>query len=151
MKPIILFQDLDLMEISLRIFFSIIAGSLIGLERLWHHKEAGLKTNTLVCMGATIFGMISTNSSALPLWSASQFSAGIITGVGFLGSGIILQRNQHIQGVNSAATIWVSAGLGLACGVGQYGLAIVALVAVLVVQFFHRWVESKVPPTSGKP
>ena len=144
MGSIILFQSLESFDIGLRVTSAIVGGSLIGLERLWHHKEAGLKTNTLVCVGAAIFGMISTNSVFIPNWSASQFSVGVLTGVGFLGSGIILQRTEHLQGVNSAATIWVSAGVGLACGMGQYGLAIISLVAVLFVQIFHRWIETKV-------
>jgi len=144
MQHFTLFQSLDLGDIAVRVSCAALSGTLIGLERLWHHKEAGLKTNTLVCLGAAIFGMISANSDAMANWSASQFSVGVLTGVGFLGSGIILQRTEHLQGVNSAATIWVSAGVGLACGMGEYGLAVVSLMAVIFVQFLHRWIESKV-------
>jgi len=140
------FQELEANEVALRIGTSILAGTLIGLERLWNHKVAGLKTNTLVALGAAIFGLISINSQFLQNWSASQFSIGVITGVGFLGSGIILQNSGQVQGVNSAATIWVSAGVGLACGMGEYGIALISLVGVLFVQFFHRWVENKVSP-----
>jgi putative Mg2+ transporter-C (MgtC) family protein len=139
-----MFQALGANEILLRVAASVLAGSLIGLERLWRHKAAGLKTNTLVSLGSAIFGLISTNSEHIPNWSASQFSIGVITGVGFLGSGIILQGTRHIQGVNSAATIWVAAGVGLACGMGEYGMAFISLGAILFVQFFHRWIEEKV-------
>jgi putative Mg2+ transporter-C (MgtC) family protein len=142
------FQELPAAEIGLRVGASILGGTLIGLERLWNHKIAGLKTNTLVSLGAGIFGLIATNSQMLPNWSASQFAIGVITGVGFLGSGIILQNSGsgQVQGVNSAATIWVSAGVGLACGMGECGLALVSLGGVLFVQFFHRWIENKVSP-----
>jgi putative Mg2+ transporter-C (MgtC) family protein len=122
----------------------VIAGTLIGFERLWHHKVAGLKTNTLVCMGATIFGMIATNSGFLQNWSGSQFAIGVITGVGFLGSGIILQGPGHVQGVNSAATIWVASAVGLAVGMGEYGLGYISLAAILIVQFTHRRIENEV-------
>ena len=88
--------------------------------------------------------MISTNSEYLPNWSGSQFAIGVITGVGFLGSGIILQGQQHVQGVNSAATIWVASGVGLAIGMGQYGLGFVSLFAILLVQFTHRLIEARV-------
>jgi putative Mg2+ transporter-C (MgtC) family protein len=133
-------------EISIRIAGSVAAGTLVGLERMWRHKEAGLKTNTLVCLGASVFAIISSNSYFLPNWSASQFSIGVITGVGFLGSGIILQNRGHVQGVNSAATIWVSAGIGLACGMGEYALTVISLTAALVVQFTHRWIENRTRP-----
>ena len=110
----VLFQTLSATEIMARLGCALLAGTLIGLERHWNHKVAGLKTNTLVCVGAAIFGMIATNSQTFPNWSASQFTIGVITGVGFLGSGIILQGPGHVQGVNSAATIWVASGVGLA-------------------------------------
>ena len=144
--PLILgtaFQSLPPAEVGIRVAASILTGSLIGLERLWRHKEAGFKTNTLVSLGAALFGMIATNSSFLQNWSASQFSIGVITGVGFLGSGIILQGTNHVQGINSAATVWVSSGIGLACGMGEYGLAGFSLFGMLFVQFFHRWIENR--------
>jgi putative Mg2+ transporter-C (MgtC) family protein len=131
-------------EILIRLLLSILAGSLIGLERLWHHKEAGLKTNTLVSLGSAIFGIISSDAAFLPNWSASQFSIGVITGIGFLGSGIIIQGSERVQGINSAATIWVAAGAGLACGFGEANLAVIAVLLTIGVQFVHRWIESKV-------
>ena len=131
-------------EIVLRLLFSIVSGSLIGLERLWHHKEAGLKTNTLVALGSAIFGIISVDAAFLPNWSASQFSIGVITGIGFLGSGIIIQGREHVQGINSAATIWVAAGAGLACGLGETRLGVISVLLTIGVQFLHRWIESKV-------
>lgn len=144
------FQELQPGEISLRLFMAALGGSLIGIERLMRHKEAGLKTNTLVALGASVFGLIAANSAYLANWSASQFATGVVTGIGFLGSGVILQRGTqgsqdiaHLQGVNSAATIWSSAGLGLACGLGQYGLSLMALVAILIVQVLHRWIEER--------
>jgi putative Mg2+ transporter-C (MgtC) family protein len=140
------FQTLSLNQICLSVGGSVLAGSLIGLERLWRHKSAALKTNTLVALGACIFGMMSVNSNFLQNWSASQFSIGVITGVGFLGSGIMIHDQGRIQGINSAATVWVSAGVGLACGMGEYALAGISLIAVLIVQFLHRWIESKVIP-----
>jgi putative Mg2+ transporter-C (MgtC) family protein len=139
-----IFQILGPGEVALRVLAGVAAGTLIGLERLWHHKVAGLKTNTLVCLGATIFGMISTNSEYLKNWSGSQFAIGVITGVGFLGSGIILQGPAHVQGVNSAATIWVASGVGLAVGMGEYGLGFLSLAAILIVQFTHRLIEARV-------
>ncbi len=131
------------LEINLRIVAAIFAGTLIGLERMWRHKEAGLKTNTLVSLGACIFGLIGAEST-LPNWSASQFSIGVITGVGFLGSGIMLKDKGHVQGINSAATVWVSAAIGLACGMGEYAIGISSLCGSLFVQVVHRKIEATV-------
>lgn len=130
-------------EMNLRIAAAILAGTLIGFERLWRHKEAGLKTNTLVALGACIFGLIGAEST-LPNWSASQFAIGVITGVGFLGSGIMLKDKGHVQGINSAATVWVSAAIGLACGMGEYAIAFSSLCGSLIVQILHRTIEGKV-------
>lgn len=138
------FQLLSVNEVFLRVVLGVFAGSLIGLERLLHHKVAGLKTNTLVCLGATIFGMIATNSAFIHNWSASQFAIGVITGVGFLGSGIILQGPANVQGVNSAATIWVASAVGLSLGMGEFGLGLVSLAAILTVQYTHRRFEAAV-------
>lgn len=144
MNNIVLFPELSGAEVTLRVVSAVLVGTAIGMERLWHHKEAGLKTNTLVCLGAAIFGMIASNSNSFQNWSASQFTIGVITGVGFLGSGIILRGQDHVQGVNSAATIWVASGVGLACGMGEYGLTLVSVGAILFVQFCHRWIETLV-------
>jgi putative Mg2+ transporter-C (MgtC) family protein len=143
------FQALTANEIAVRIFSSVVAGTLIGLERLFRHKVAGLKTNTLVCMGAAMFGMISSNSQRLPNWAGSQFVIGVITGVGFLGSGIIIQSRGHVQGVNSAATIWVASGVGLALGMGEIALGFASLASILVVQFTHRKIEARVNQYEG--
>jgi putative Mg2+ transporter-C (MgtC) family protein len=136
-------QTLPTAEIAVRLASAVLIGTAIGLERMWHHKVAGLKTNTLVTLGAAIFGIISADASFLPNWSASQFSIGVITGIGFLGSGIMIQGGGHIQGINSAATIWVAAATGLACGFGEYTLAILSLIAVVTVQFVHKWIENR--------
>lgn len=132
--------------VVLRIVFAVLAGSLIGLERLLNHKQASLKTNTLVALGSCVFGLIATDSYFLPSWSASQFSIGVITGIGFLGSGIMMHNSNQLQGVNSAATIWVSAGIGLACGLGEGAIATWSLIACLGVQYLHRWIERHLGP-----
>jgi putative Mg2+ transporter-C (MgtC) family protein len=125
-------------DVFVRLMLALGCGTLLGFERQWFHKNAGLKTTTLVALGSAVFGMLS-----LGPWpgggSATQMAVGIITGVGFLGGGVIFHvRQSSIQGINSAATIWMTAALGLAAGVGAGALALVGVCIAFIMQFTHR-------------
>jgi len=102
-------------EIILRLSLSLIFGLIIGIERQWHHKNAGLKTNTLVAVGSTAFAMISEHGFG-PNSNPAQVAAGVVTGIGFLGAGVIMRRGGSIQGINTAATLWASAAVGSCAG-----------------------------------
>src|ERR1700742_2768455 len=109
-------------EIILRLSLSLVIGLIIGIERQWHHKNAGLKTNTLVAVGSTAFALIAQHGFGLNN-NPSQIAAGVVTGIGFLGAGVIMRRGGSVQGINTAATLWATTGMGLAVGAGYYALA----------------------------
>jgi putative Mg2+ transporter-C (MgtC) family protein len=135
-------------EIILRLALSLIFGLIIGIERQWHHKNAGLKTNTLVAVGSTAFALISEHGFG-PNSNPAQVAAGVVTGIGFLGAGVIMRRGGNVQGINTAATLWATASLGLAIGAGYYALAPALLVTVLIIQLPLRWVAQFIDKRSG--
>lgn len=112
---------------------SVVLGALIGIDREIHGKAAGLRTNILICMGAATFMMIASRMSASPD-AISRMTAGIVTGVGFIGGAVVLRDRANVYGVTTAATIWVVTSVGIACGRELYDLAIaVTLVSLLVL------------------
>jgi len=136
------------MEFATRLVSSTLFGTLIGIERQWHHKNAGIKTNTLVAVGSTVFGLISElgfGSTTNP----AQVASGVVSGIGFIGAGVIMRRGSSVQGINSAATLWATASMGLAIGGGYYRLGWMILLVVLGIQFFVRWLASWIDAHSG--
>ena len=115
-------------EMGLRLILAILLGGVIGLERQSAQKPAGLRTNILVCLGTTIFILITLMAfeeyPQSPV-DITRIAAGIITGIGFLGAGTILRTETGIQGLTSADTIWLVCGIGMAIGMGYYALALV--------------------------
>ena len=132
-------------ELIGRLFFAAISGALVGIERQWHHKNAGLKTNTLVAVGAAGFGLISVQG----LGGDTRVAAGVVQGIGFIGAGVIMRRGGSVQGINSAATLWATASLGLSLGLGDYLLACGLLTLILAVQFTTRSAANWVDRRSG--
>ena len=129
-------------ELSLRIIVSVVAGGFIGLERQWHHKTAGIRTHALLALGASGFGLLSHFLYlTTPEINPTQIAAGVVTGTGFICGGVIMHRGGSIQGLNSAASLWTTAGVGLAIGGGFYRLAWTVIAAVLFVQFPLAWLE----------
>lgn len=135
-------------EIILRLSLSLVFGLIIGIERQWHHKNAGLKTNTLVAVGSTAFALISEHGFG-PNSNPAQVAAGVVTGIGFLGAGVIMRRGGSIQGINTAATLWATGSMGLAVGAGYYALAPAVLVAVLIIQVPFRLIARFIDKRSG--
>lgn len=120
-------------------------GALIGVERELMHKPAGLRTHMLVSLGAAMFAIVSLIFDQDP----ARVASGIVTGIGFLGAGSIIALRGHVQGITTAATLWVAAGIGLAVGTGQYVLAIFGAVLVFGVLKI-RSVEEKFPSMKGR-
>ncbi|UCG57414.1 MAG: MgtC/SapB family protein [Phycisphaerales bacterium] len=122
----------------LSVLLAVGLGAAIGLERQRSGKAAGLRTNMLICLGAAVFTMIS-KQMAEPNGSVTRIAAQIVTGVGFLGAGAIIQDRGGIHGLTTAATIWLVASIGMACGAGLYRLAITsAAVAMIVLVCFGK-------------
>ena len=117
----------------LPIIVAVALGGLVGVERELHRKPAGLRTNILICMGAAAFILIARRIG-LSQDAISRMTAGIITGVGFIGGGAVLRDRENISGVTTAATIWVVTSVGIACGMQLYDIAIaITLLSLLVL------------------
>ena len=122
---------LDLTEIILRLGVATLAGGLIGLNRDLHGKPIGLKTLSLVGLAtAMLLVMIHSDEARIVSDAGSRVMQGILTGIGFLGAGVIVHAGRHfrVRGLTSAACTWLAACIGIVCGLGQWRLVIVALV-----------------------
>ena len=127
-------------EFILRIFVAAMLGGAIGLEREYRAKEAGLRTHFLVALGSALFMIVSAYGfSGIKLgeeqrWDIARIAAQVVTGIGFIGAGtIIFHKSENvIRGLTTAAGVWVTAAIGLACGGGMYILATVSTALVLI-------------------
>ena len=123
---------------ALRLLAAIIAGGVIGLERQRSNKSAGIRTNTLVAMGACMFVLVGVSISELDCTDPSRIISQIITGVGFLGAGVILQHKGSIRGLTTAATVWCSAALGVLGGMGMFWELAVCTAAIWLVNTYLK-------------
>src|ERR1041385_1373170 len=136
----------DSVEIAIRLSASVLIGSALGLNRELHGKPAGLRTHGLVSLGAALATMVAFRSPDSSLIidpnAIGRIVQGILTGVGFLGAGVILHdREGHVTGLTTAATIWICAGLGIVCGLGYWWLLGTATVITVLVLLFGRPIE----------
>ncbi len=142
----------------IRVLASILLGFAIGLEREMTNKYAGLRTNILVCLGACLFTIISiygfpevsVTGDELGTRDTARVAAQVVTGIGFIGGGTVLRHGATVFGLTTAATLWVSASIGMACGAGMYGLAIVATILSILVLVSVRLFEKNVLISSTK-
>jgi len=116
-----------------------VLGAAIGFQRERAHKQAGLRTLILISLGAALFTVASIYGFG-PMADASRVAAGVVVGVGFLGAGVILHREgEMVAGLTTAATVWVAAGIGLACGAGMYIIsAVVTAIVVVILLLPHQ-------------
>lgn len=110
-------------ELCLRMVVAVVCGTIIGAEREWRGKPAGLRTNIMICLGAAIFTLISAQIAAAYNGDATRVAAQIVTGIGFIGAGAIIRAEGGVHGLTTAATIWLVAAIGMCCGAGFYFLA----------------------------
>ena len=120
------------LDIFLRIFVALILGGLIGLEREYRSKEAGFRTHFLVALGSALFTILSQYGFKYGLGDSSRVAAQIVSGIGFLGAGTIIFQRNFIRGLTTAAGLWVTAAVGMACGCSMYILAGVSTLLVLI-------------------
>jgi putative Mg2+ transporter-C (MgtC) family protein len=129
----------------LKLSLSVIAGGILGLEREIRGKPAGFRTLTLICFGATIFTICSYLLGVED--NRDRIAANVITGIGFIGAGVIFRNNSSISGITTAASIWVAAAIGMLLGIGEYLLAGIALVFTLFIlyawEFLQFWLDNK--------
>jgi putative Mg2+ transporter-C (MgtC) family protein len=118
----------------LSIILAVVFGAAIGLEREISGKAAGLRTNVLICLGAVVFTIISKQmGGGSSSDSLTRIAAGVVAGVGFLGAGAIIQDRGGVYGLTTAATIWLVASIGMACGAGFYSLAGISTFTAIIV------------------
>lgn len=143
--------------ISIRIVLSIVLGFALGLEREITSKYAGLRTHILVCMGACVFTILSIYSfptyaagdnimlnNATGVRDTARVAAQIVTGIGFIGAGTVLRHGSSIFGLTTAATLWMAASIGMACGAGAYDVAIIATLGGVFVLIMIKFFEKRV-------
>lgn len=118
---------------AISIILAILFGGTVGLERQISGKPAGLRTHILICFGAAVFTIISCRMAADNADSVTRIASQIVTGIGFLGAGAIIRDRGGVHGLTTAATIWLVASVGMACGAGFYALAFISTILAVVV------------------
>jgi putative Mg2+ transporter-C (MgtC) family protein len=128
-------QTLSILEFLARLGVGLGCGALIGVERQWRARMAGLRTNALVAAGATLFVLYSDIDGSL---NSTQVAAYVVSGIGFLGGGVILRDGFHVRGLNTAATLWCSAAVGVLSASGHLAFAAIGTATVLAVHLAGR-------------
>ncbi len=132
------------LSIAFKLLLAAVLGGIIGLEREFRDKPAGLRTNILICVGSTLFMSISTRVAQILGGDPTRIAAQIISGIGFLGAGAVLHSHGFVRGLTTAATIWVVAGVGMALGSSMYGVAVFATAMSVVTLYFLSMIEDKI-------
>lgn len=143
----------DIQTISIHLFGALVAGGIIGLERSYHGRPAGFRTHALVCLASSLLMLVT-----LYQWKwmpgvtmntvrtdPTRMTQGIMTGIGFLGAGVIFKEGLSVRGLTTAASIWMTAAIGVLMGIGFYFPAILATALTLGTLSLFRWVEARLP------
>ncbi|MFZ2205263.1 MAG: MgtC/SapB family protein [Minisyncoccia bacterium] len=140
-------------DFILRIILAVVLGMLIGAERLFVHKEAGMKTHALVSMGAALFMLVSESMvekyAGLNGLNPTMIPAQIVTGIGFLGAGSIILQGTRLKGLTTAGGLWVTAGIGMAAGLGLFSLATISTILVLFIFIAMNILEEPIRKMAG--
>jgi putative Mg2+ transporter-C (MgtC) family protein len=123
-------MEMDILSIS-KLLMAIAIGGAIGLEREYRNKVAGYRTMILICLGSTIYTISSIKMGGN--LSTDRIAANIVTGIGFIGASVIFKNQEDISGLNTAATIWLTAAVGIMIGNGEFQLSIVSTILTLIV------------------
>jgi len=143
----------EYLDILQHLLASIVAGGVIGFERSFHGLPAGFRTHTLVCLASSLLMLVTVYQRE---WFSqavvqtvridpTRMAQGIMTGIGFLGAGVIFKESLTVRGLTTAASIWVTAAIGIMLGIGFYFAASVAVMLTLGTLSGFRWVESRMP------
>lgn len=117
----------------LKAIFSLAAGFVLGFEREWKDKSAGFKTISIICLGSTLFSILSLKLGAGDSEDATRIASYVVSGIGFLGAGVIFKDGVNVNGLTTASIIWMSAAVGMAIGFGMFVIALIFLVACFAV------------------
>lgn len=143
----------ETVDILVHIIVAMVAGGLIGLERSYYGRPAGFRTHTLVCMASSLLMLVTIYQrdwfSAAMVETVrvdpTRMAQGIMTGIGFLGAGVIMKEGASIRGLTTAASIWITAAIGILAGVGFYSALTVVTVLTLSTLTLYRFVEERLP------
>ena len=143
-------------EISFRLIAALLAGGLIGLERSHRGRPAGFRTHALVCVASGLLMLVTVyethwfpqTMSARVIVDPTRMAQGIMTGIGFVGAGAIIKEGFSVRGLTTAASIWVTAAIGILTGIGFYFAAAVGTLLALGTLSLFRWVEARLPTES---
>ena len=150
-------------EFVLRLFTALVMGFALGLERELTNKYAGLRTHILVCLGACVFTILSIYGfptfaqgdnviidQATGVRDTARIAAQIVTGIGFIGAGTVLRNGPMVFGLTTAATLWIAASIGMACGAGMYDIAVTSTILSVAVLTLIRIFERQILPSNFK-
>jgi putative Mg2+ transporter-C (MgtC) family protein len=132
----------SLPEEILKIFLALLAGCMLGFEREYKTKAAGLRTIALICTGSALFTVMSQHIGLNG--NPDRIASNIVTGIGFIGAGVIFKSELSVSGLTTAATIWIAAAIGVAIGGGAYGLAFASLGAALFILLVLRLMQARI-------
>lgn len=131
----------DYTIVLLKLLLATGLGMVIGAEREFHKKPAGLRTHSLVSLGACLFTLIGLSFIGTSADSMSRVVQGIVVGIGFIGAGMIFQFKEKVRGLTTAAEIWSLAAIGILIGLGSYAIAITATVLILIILVPFKWLK----------
>lgn len=134
---------IDVSTVVVRLLIALAFGAVIGVEREWRQKQAGLKTMSLVALGAAAFALMS-DTFGPENHNPGQIAAAVVGGIGFIGAGVIMHRGLTVQGLTTAATLWADASVGVAAGLGQIPLAIGLGIGIVMIQIVGRGIERQI-------
>ncbi|MBD3271149.1 MAG: hypothetical protein GF384_01260 [Elusimicrobia bacterium] len=133
---------MDIVSIIIRLVLAVVLGMVIGWEREHKGRSAGLRTHVIVCLGSALISLIALHLYDMdPGINPSRIIASVVTGIGFIGAGAIIRSQEGTRGLTTAASIWISAGIGLAVGMGFYTGALIVVGLVMVVLIFFKKIE----------
>jgi putative Mg2+ transporter-C (MgtC) family protein len=143
----------EYLQILLRLLAALAAGGMIGLERSFRGRAAGFRTHALVCIASSLLMLVtvyenqwfSAFSGARVVIDPTRMAQGIMTGIGFLGAGVIVKEGLTVRGLTTAASIWVTAAIGILTGIGFYYAAGLGVVLTLGTLSVFRWIEGRIP------
>lgn len=125
-------MDATYLDLTIRLSMALTLGGAIGIEREYRAKEAGFRTHFLVALGSALFCIVSQYGFGFDLKDSSRVAAQVVSGIGFLGAGTIIFQKNVVRGLTTAAGLWVTAAIGLACGTGMYVAALATTLMVLL-------------------
>ncbi len=141
------------LDVTVHLMAALLAGGFIGIERSFHGRPAGFRTHTLVCMSSSLLMLVTVYQQSwfggVPQETVrvdpTRMAQGVMTGIGFLGAGVIMREGLSVRGLTTAASIWITAAIGILAGIGFYVAVVIATVLTIGVLTVFRWIEARMP------